>query len=123
MTPKNPPEVEITDQQEHREEECPNCGIKIGQEKPSSKRIRVIIDIKIPSETENTEYIIYGKWCSNCKKLIEPVITDAYSCEKSRFQNTGKSLRSSSLSCIYINKKNIRNLIDNMGNANTLYYK
>jgi len=77
VTRKKPTEKEITHRQDHREEKCPNCGTDVNEGEPSSKRTRIIIDIKMPEEAETTEHTIYGDWCHNCKKMIEPVITDA----------------------------------------------
>jgi hypothetical protein len=77
VTRKMPLKDEITDRVEHQEDECPNCGNKFKNEKPSSKRTRIIIDIKMPEELKNTEHTIYGHWCANCKVMIEPAITDA----------------------------------------------
>ena len=76
VTREMPSKDEITDRQKHRDKKCSNCGNRFGK-KPATKRTRIIIDIKMPEESEKTEHTIYGNWCSKCKEIIEPVITDA----------------------------------------------
>ena len=52
---------------------CPDCGTKLS--KIQRKRRRYITDIEV--KTKNTENIIYGRYCKNCDKIVEPKVTDA----------------------------------------------
>jgi hypothetical protein len=54
--------------------ECPDCGFLLG--KPVEIRERYIEDIP-QIETEVTKHNIHRYYCHNCKKVVEPKVTDA----------------------------------------------
>jgi len=66
---------EITDRKEHILVVCPDCGGELSPE-PCSRRQRIIEDIP-EVKPEVTEHTIYGSYCRRCKKIIEPVVSDA----------------------------------------------
>jgi len=53
---------------------CPECNQSLP--KAFSTRTRYTEEI-IPTPPEVTEHVIYRYWCSNCKKVVEPIVTDA----------------------------------------------
>ncbi|MCG3197590.1 MAG: hypothetical protein GHCLOJNM_02077 [bacterium] len=61
---------------EHTLERCPECGGPVAP--PSEKRSRVIEDIPVV-QPETIEHIIPRCYCSNCRKLVEPIVPDAMS--------------------------------------------
>src|SRR3990167_246953 len=67
-TPKEINEVKKLDVKE-----CPDCGTKLS--KIQRKRRRYVTDIEI--KTKNTEYIIYGRYCKNCNKIVEAKVANA----------------------------------------------
>jgi hypothetical protein len=69
----SPPE--ITDRKEHVLDVCPDCGGELRKE-PSRRRTRIIEDIP-EAEPEVTEHTICGSYCRRCKKIVEPVVSDA----------------------------------------------
>lgn len=58
---------------EHTLCQCPNCENDLGQ--PVNHYKRYMEDIP-PVEPEVTEHTIYGYWCSVCKKIVYPAVTD-----------------------------------------------
>jgi len=66
--------VKIDRQVKHTLDCCPACGDPLG--KATRRRKRIIEDIP-EVEPEATEHEIEGYWCKNCKKIVEPVVTDA----------------------------------------------
>ena len=69
-TPEN-----ITNKADHALEKCPNCDTALN--KPIKNYKRYIEDISPLSTPEVTEHTVNGYWCSQCKKIVYPVITDA----------------------------------------------
>ena len=67
-TPKEINEVKKLDVKE-----CPDCGTRLS--KIQRKRRRYVTDIEI--KTKNTEYIIYGRYCKNCNKIVEAKVANA----------------------------------------------
>jgi transposase len=65
---------EIDKRVEHDMNQCPDCGCPLC--KPVAKRIRIIEEIPF-TRPEVTEHTINRYYCRNCKKLVEPIITDA----------------------------------------------
>lgn len=61
---------------EHRAECCPNCGCSELKRRPA-KRTRIIEDIPEDAGVETVEHLIYRDFCPACKKVVEPVITEA----------------------------------------------
>jgi len=66
---------EITARKEHVLAVCPDCGGNLSQ-KPCRRRTRTIEDIP-EVKPEVTEHTICGSYCRRCKKIVEPVVTDA----------------------------------------------
>ncbi len=54
-------------------EECKYCGEKLSG--IQNVRARTITDIEV--KIKNTQYIIHGRYCKNCGRIVEPDITDA----------------------------------------------
>lgn len=69
---EKPPRIDRTE--EHTLERCPDCGGPVAP--PSETRSRVIEDIP-QVQPEAVEHIIPRCYCSNCRKLVEPVVPDA----------------------------------------------
>ena len=69
--------------------ECPNCGSLLG--KPVEIRNRYTEDIP-PVEVEVIKHNIHRYYCPNCKKIVEPKVTDA-------LPNSQLGLRLSVMSC------------------------
>jgi len=61
---------------EHRAESCPHCGCTELQRR-NIKRKRIIEDVAEGCRVESTEHEICRDFCPNCKKIVEPVITEA----------------------------------------------
>ena len=59
---------------EHSLDFCPQCQKAL--RKPIKSHQRYTVDIP-PVEPEVTEHIVYGYWCSNCKKTVYPKVSDA----------------------------------------------
>lgn len=66
---------EITARKEHVLDGCPDCGGELSQ-KPCRRRKRIIEDIP-DIKPEVTEHTICGSYCRHCKKIVEPVVSDA----------------------------------------------
>ena len=60
---------------EHRASCCPDCGGKL--KKCSGSRERVIEDIPEDVRVEAVKHVIHRDWCPNCRKAVEPIVTDA----------------------------------------------
>ena len=52
---------------------CPHCGTKL-LGKTQEVRSRHVTDIKLTSKVKNTRYDIHRKYCTKCKKLVEPQV-------------------------------------------------
>ncbi|MCP4341717.1 MAG: IS66 family transposase [Desulfobulbaceae bacterium] len=70
---KKPDRVDRTEV--HRADECPDCGKKLKQ--CSATRERFIEDIPENTRIEIVKHIIHRDWCPDCRKAVEPVVTDA----------------------------------------------
>lgn len=54
-------------------EECKHCGEKLSG--IQNVRSRTVTDIEV--NVVNTQYIIHGRYCKHCGKIVEPEFTDA----------------------------------------------
>ena len=61
--------------EEHRLERCPDCGDDVSPE-PTRTRTRIVEDIP-DVEPGVTEHTIHGSYCRRCRKVVEPVVTEA----------------------------------------------
>ena len=52
---------------------CFDCGGLLPQ-KTTEVRDRVVTDISLTLKTKNTRYKIHRKYCTNCKKIVEPEV-------------------------------------------------
>jgi len=52
---------------------CPHCHTKL-QGAVQDERRRVVTDIELTMKAKNTKYIIPRKYCTRCKKLVEPEV-------------------------------------------------
>lgn len=59
---------------EHTLDRCPECLTPLKE--PIQSYQRYTEDIP-PVEPEVTEHTVYGYWCSKCKKIVHPKVTDA----------------------------------------------
>jgi hypothetical protein len=66
--------LEIDKEEEHVLERCPDCGGPLSE--PRGKRRRVVEDIE-ESTVVTTAHTIHSHYCPQCKKRVEPVVTDA----------------------------------------------
>ena len=64
----------IDHHEQHRADACPDCGGELNR--CSEQRTRYIEDIP-DIKPEVTEHTIHRDWCPNCKKKVEPPVTDA----------------------------------------------
>ena len=69
---KKPERIDRTE--EHTLRCCPKCGGQVGE--PTETRTRIIEDIPA-TQPEVVKHIIPRCYCKECKKLVEPVISDA----------------------------------------------
>jgi hypothetical protein len=60
---------------EHTLEGCPNCHNPLKE--PVKAYTRYVEDIPPVEKPEVTEHTLYGYWCSTCKKVVFPTLTDA----------------------------------------------
>ena len=60
---------------EHRADSCPDCGGKL--KKCSGTRQRMVEDIPESVRVETVKHIIHRDWCPNCRKVVEPLVTEA----------------------------------------------
>jgi len=58
----------------HRLKQCPHCGGRV--RRSVDARTRYIEDIP-ETKPQVTEHTIHRHWCPRCKKLVEPVVTEA----------------------------------------------
>jgi len=54
---------------------CPHCNTKLGE--TQEIRSRHVTDIKLISKTKTTRYDIHRKYCTTCKKIVEPEVPNA----------------------------------------------
>ena len=59
----------------HRAKVCPDCGGPV--KRCAETRTRYIEDIPDNLQSEVTEHTIHRDWCPNCKKKVEPAVTEA----------------------------------------------
>jgi transposase len=59
----------------HRAKVCPDCGGPL--KRCAETRMRYTEDIPANLESEVTEHTIHRDWCPNCKKKVEPAVTEA----------------------------------------------
>ena len=64
----------IDQYKEHKLEYCPHCGTAVND--PVEKRTKYVEEIP-PVKPVVTEHTIHRYWCSSCKKIVEPVFTEA----------------------------------------------
>jgi hypothetical protein len=64
----------VDDFKEHKLKHCPQCHSTL--KRPVKSYKRYIEDIP-PVEPVVTEHTVYGYWCSECKKVVLPKVTDA----------------------------------------------
>ena len=60
---------------EHTLDQCPECQTAL--KKSVTEYKRYIEDIPFVEKPEVTEHTLYGYWCSKCKKVVFPTVTDA----------------------------------------------
>lgn len=60
---------------EHRADRCPDCGKPL--KKCSGFRDRYIEDIPDNVQVKIVRHVIHRDWCPDCRKAVEPVITEA----------------------------------------------
>jgi transposase len=68
--------VHIDRRQERSLEICPHCGNENLSQR-ARKRTRIIIDIPQGFNVETVEHTINRSWCRQCKKIVEPKVSDA----------------------------------------------
>jgi len=66
---------EVDHVKEHIPERCPECHGPVGHPIKSYKRY--VEDIPLIQKPEVTEHTLHGAWCSRCKKVVFPTLTDA----------------------------------------------
>ena len=54
-------------------EACPNCNTKL-KGKTASIRARFVTTIRIINPAQVIKYLLHRKWCTKCKKLVEPEV-------------------------------------------------
>jgi len=64
----------IDEIKEHKFDKCPRCGGVVSNTQET--RERYVTDIP-EVKSKNTKHIIHRCYCSNCNKIVEPVIRDA----------------------------------------------
>ncbi len=67
--------TQIDRTEEHRASCCPDCGGEL--KKCSGTRERIIEDIPEDVRVETVKHVIHRDWCPNCRKAVEPIVTDA----------------------------------------------
>jgi transposase len=60
---------------EHTLKRCPECDSPVKD--PIKEYMRYVEDIPPIEKPEVTEHILHGYWCSTCKKVVFPTLTDA----------------------------------------------
>ena len=68
-----PPRIDR--REEHAFERCPDCGGALTASSVKTRK-RVIEDIEITRPVA-TEHIIHSHWCPQCRRRVEPVVTQA----------------------------------------------
>jgi transposase len=71
---RRPPPEQVDQRIEHLLQTCPHCGEAVGQSIRSHSRI---IEDTPPTEPVVTEHVIHGHWCTGCKKIVTPKVTNA----------------------------------------------
>ena len=66
---------EVDDFKEHTLEHCPECHSPVKD--PIKTYTRYVEDIPAIEKPEVTEHTLHGYWCSRCKKVVFPALTDA----------------------------------------------
>jgi transposase len=61
---------------EHRAKRCPDCG-STDLQRRNTKRERFIEDVPEGARVETVKHVIHRDWCPKCKKMVEPIITEA----------------------------------------------
>jgi len=61
---------------EHRAKSCPDCGCTDLQRR-DAKRERFVEDVPEDIRVETVRHVIHRDFCPRCRKMVEPVITDA----------------------------------------------
>jgi hypothetical protein len=61
---------------EHRVMCCPDCGCADLQRR-ATRRERFIEDVPEDSRVETVRHVIYRDFCPGCRKMVEPVLTEA----------------------------------------------
>ena len=54
---------------------CSECGGKL-PEQDQEVRTRYVTDVKFNIQIEHTQYNIHRRYCTNCKKIVEPIVTN-----------------------------------------------
>jgi len=72
---RRPAPTRIDQRESHRLKCCPCCGGRL--QRCDRKRTRIIEDIPEEIQPKVTEHTLWRDYCPNCKKHIEPVVTDA----------------------------------------------
>lgn len=57
---------------EHNPSRCPHCNTKLGA--TQEIRQRYVTDIKLVARVKNTQHNIHRKYCTTCKKMVEPEV-------------------------------------------------
>ena len=60
---------------EHRADCCPDCGGSL--KRCSQSRDRYIEDVPVDVRVETVRHIIHRDWCPACRKVVEPVVSEA----------------------------------------------
>jgi len=69
-----PRPLKIDAVEHHRLDRCPDCGTAVS--KPIRVYKRIIEDV-VQITPHVTEHVVNGYWCSHCKKIVSPKVTDA----------------------------------------------
>ncbi len=59
---------------EHNLSRCPHCRTRLG--KTQEVRQRYVTDIKLVARVKNTQHNIHRKYCTKCRKLVEPEVSN-----------------------------------------------
>ena len=62
---------------EHNPSRCPECNTKLGA--TQEIRQRYVTDIKLVVRVKNTQHNIHRKYCTTCKKIVEPEVPNVLS--------------------------------------------
>lgn len=62
--------------EEHHTTCCPDCGCTNLQRR-GTKRERFIEDVPEDIRVETVKHVIHRDWCPKCKKMVEPMVTEA----------------------------------------------